>query len=500
MLRAPSREAREPFRGCASGRLLPGRAGAWRGVMAQTRPWASRVPSPGPMTVGDGLLPAWAHEGKNMLKRIRIRGYKSLHDIDLELPELAVLVGPNAGGKSNLLDALRLLAKAATGVSLEEAFDPPHRGKPIEAFSFPDGGLEELRASRRLTFSIEADFRLSDSRADSVEREIQAMRGANGRGKPAARVCERDLRYRIAVEMLPDSDTLRMADERLVALNSAGRPKRNRRPFIERRGGKARLRSEERSHPDHIEKSRERTILSSRFYVPHHPHPEAVRRELEGWQFFCFEPMECMRNPNPSTDTRRVGPRGEDLAGFVRALQEHNPKRLAAINRALRLILPNTAGVEAVVNRLGDVELFLRENGIGLPAGVMSEGTLRILGLLATAGIGENPSLIGLEEPENGVHPGSIDLVADMLLGRICTGENQLVVTTHSPRLTDLVPPESLLVARMVGGQTRIDPITHWGPLVKMAYLGESFDAIKDDFRERVVPVSERVLQGDFDA
>lgn len=46
-----------------------------------------------------------------MLKRIRIRGYKSLRNFQLRLPHLAVLFGPNAAGKSNFLDALQLLAK-----------------------------------------------------------------------------------------------------------------------------------------------------------------------------------------------------------------------------------------------------------------------------------------------------------------------------------------------------------------------------------------------------
>ncbi|HPO09482.1 MAG TPA: AAA family ATPase, partial [bacterium] len=70
-----------------------------------------------------------------MLKRIRIQGYKSIRDLDIKLTGLSVLFGPNASGKSNLLDALQLLSRIATSRTLKEAFEPPYRGKPLESFA-----------------------------------------------------------------------------------------------------------------------------------------------------------------------------------------------------------------------------------------------------------------------------------------------------------------------------------------------------------------------------
>ena len=49
-----------------------------------------------------------------MIRRVRIQGYKSLQDIDIELAPLTIVIGPNAAGKSNLLDALGLLSRMAT--------------------------------------------------------------------------------------------------------------------------------------------------------------------------------------------------------------------------------------------------------------------------------------------------------------------------------------------------------------------------------------------------
>ena len=70
-----------------------------------------------------------------MLKRIKIQGYKSLADVEVHLGHLAVLIGPNASGKSNFLDTLHLLSRIATCRTLREAF-ASHQGYPLESFTF----------------------------------------------------------------------------------------------------------------------------------------------------------------------------------------------------------------------------------------------------------------------------------------------------------------------------------------------------------------------------
>ena len=126
-----------------------------------------------------------------MLKRIHIKGYKSLRDVEIELPRLAVLFGPNASGKSNFLDALQPLSRLATSRTLREAFAPPYRGKPLESFSFGHDGLRGLLDRRRLHLSIEADIKLSEAVVDAVNREIQQMDGTvprpSGGGAPNGR-------------------------------------------------------------------------------------------------------------------------------------------------------------------------------------------------------------------------------------------------------------------------------------------------------------------------
>ena len=107
-----------------------------------------------------------------MLKRIHIRGYKSLEDVEVRLSQLVILFGPNAAGKSNFLDGLQLLSKIGTSRTLKEAFEPPYRGKPLESFTIGRKGIKGLLEQERLSFSIEADLSLSDTVIETVNRQI----------------------------------------------------------------------------------------------------------------------------------------------------------------------------------------------------------------------------------------------------------------------------------------------------------------------------------------
>ena len=111
-----------------------------------------------------------------MLTRVHVRNYKSLANVEVKLEPLTVLFGPNAAGKSNLLDVLQLLSKLGTSRTLKDAFDSPYRGKPLESFRIGKKGIKGLVEQERLVFSIEADLRLSDAVVNAVDRQIRDMR------------------------------------------------------------------------------------------------------------------------------------------------------------------------------------------------------------------------------------------------------------------------------------------------------------------------------------
>ena len=434
-----------------------------------------------------------------MLDRIHIKGYKSLTDARVKLKPLTLLFGPNAAGKSNFLDALQLLSNMATSRTLSEAFDPPYRGKPLESFTVGDKGIRGLVECEQLAFSIEADLNLSDAVVEDVNRQIQEMRrpsGAQSQQETGNRsfVRERRLRYSVAIEMIPRSGFLRVSDEYLAALNRRGEVSGSRSPFIQRQGEKIRLRAEGQGHPTEYDRYLDHTILSMPHYPPHYPHLIAARRELESWLFFYFEPRERMRAANPVKEVRHIGLMGEDLAAFLNTLRAQKPQQFKAVEKALHTLIPNVEGIEVEISDLGEVELRLNENGVAIPARVLSEGTLRLLGLLALTGADSPPSLVGFEEPENGVQPGRIQLIAEMLKSRSILGDTQYIVTTHSPILPDLVSDDDLFVVRRSNRATKIDPFTTWGPLGRSRDIGRALD----DGQERV-PIAERMLRGDFD-
>ena len=439
-----------------------------------------------------------------MLTRIHIQGYKSLKNVQVNLSDLSVLFGPNAAGKSNFLDCLQLLSKLATSRTIKEAFGPPYRGKPLESFTFGDQGIKGSLAKEQLSFSIEVDVRISDAVAKAVNRQINEMRRSGNseseldkevKGSNAVR--EKNLRYRIEVEMLPKSGILRVTDEYLAALNEKGEPTGKRKPFLSREGNRLHLRLEGQAHPSYYECYLDHSILSLPHYPPHYPHLVVMRKELENWLFFYFEPRERMRAANPVKEVRHIGLMGEELASFLNTLKALDDKQFIAVEKALRMIMPNIQGIGVEVSNLGEVELTLKEGNIPVPARILSEGTLRILGLLSLAGAKEQPSLIGFEEPENGIHPRRIQLVAELLKTRVLSGETQYIVTTHSPILPDLVSSKSLFVCKRVNNATHIEPFEKWAPLWKKGEVDRALIAAEDP---EDLTVSERMLRGDFDA
>jgi predicted ATPase len=199
--------------------------------------------------------------------------------------------------------------------------------------------LRGLVEQEHLNFSIEADLQLSNAVVEAVNRQIREMRrpttesGAGELSKSPAQVRERNLRYRIQIEMLPRSGILRVTDEYLVALNSEGMPTGKRRPFIERHGQKIHLRLEGQAHPTYYERYLDHTVLSMPHYPPHYPHLVAARRELENWLFFYFEPRERMRAANPVKEVRHIGLMGEELAAFLNTLNALDPRQFQAVKK-----------------------------------------------------------------------------------------------------------------------------------------------------------------------
>lgn len=398
-----------------------------------------------------------------MLKRFRVDGYKSLSGIDVSLGDLTVVVGPNAAGKSNLLDAIYLLGRLGTTQTLNEAF-AGHRGTPLEAFAVGEGGTASLIAKKWAKFTLSADVYLEDAVVEAVEADIARMREGlpeKDVNRPSARkrITERNLRYEVAVEIRTDTGLLRVADERISALRVDGEVRESRRPYLEKMEHRLHLRMEGQSHPNYYDLGLDHTLLSRPLYPPHYPHMTALREELKRWRIYYFDP-EQLRSESPLREATTLTPRGGDLAAYVNTLKANDPKRYRSLVQALKFIIPAVEGVDVLTTAEGMLTLSVIENGVPFSARVASEGTLRVIGLLAITGADTPTSLVGYEEPENGVHPRRLELIAEVLRNSASRKHVQLLVNTHSPVLPGLMSDATLYECRRDNGTTRFRGLT----------------------------------------
>jgi hypothetical protein len=128
--------------------------------------------------------------------------------------------------KRNFLDALQLRSRLANSRTLQDAFDPPDRGTPLESFTFGPDAIRSLLDRESCSLQIEADIELSHAVVESVNqqiREIQPIQPPESTHGPGpepgklAFVREKSLRYRIELEILPRSGILRVAQLECVA-------------------------------------------------------------------------------------------------------------------------------------------------------------------------------------------------------------------------------------------------------------------------------------------
>lgn len=384
-----------------------------------------------------------------MLRKMTVRGFKSLANTTIEFPQMAVLFGPNAAGKSNVLDAVQALSRIGTLRTLSDALGEPIRGYPIEAFSFPTGGLQELLGTSRSEFSLEADL--------TADKDYS-------------------YRYRIEVAIEPGSGRLSVADEYLAQLNAKGEVRG--KPVIERVKSNLHIRRKSKpAHPRQEPLELNHSILSDpRLGGVEYLALERTRGELSGWRTYYLDPRIAMRAAQPPSDVRDIGVLGGEIAPFLYRLRAEHPKHFEAVSRTLRSIVPSVEELTVDLDkRRGTLDILIRQGGVDYSSRIVSEGTLRVLALCAIAVNPWGGSLLAFEEPENGVHPRRLELIAQLLLSLAMEKGRQVVVTTHSPLFCDAVLKGArsqrtkigLFNVRRDGPATVVQPFDVVGPLFK---------------------------------
>lgn len=389
-----------------------------------------------------------------MLKRLKVKNFKSFRETEVELPRLAVFFGPNAVGKSNLIDAIQALSRIGTMRTFTDALSGPIRGYPIEMFRLPSGGLSELLSSPSAQFSLEADLAINNGKSSVIN----------------------NYRYRIEVE-IATSGRLANCGEFLSPLTKSGELKNV--PAIESDDKGLIIRKQgRRGKPPTEELGNNYAVISDqRLGGPTHEHIERVRNELLLWQTYYLDPRISMRVARPPIEAYDIGMYGDYMSSFLYRLKSEHRKHFDGMVRSVRTIIPTIENVDVYLDkRRAELDLYIRQNGTDYSSRIISEGTLRIIGLCAITVNPWNGSLLAFEEPENGVHPRRIELIARLIASLSSVGDQQVIVTTHSPIFVGEILKQSrseadhdigLFTFHNNGGETEVRPFSYGSSLLE---------------------------------
>jgi hypothetical protein len=183
------------------------------------------------------------------------------------------------------------------------------------------------------------------------------------------------------------------------------------------------------------------------------------------WHFCSLYP-NTLRALRPPTKDTQLAEDGSNWASVVRAMKKTRvgKEALEKISDAMRIavagytdISVETAGSYLVPR----ISLRTRSDRTGASHKFdpvqLSDGTLRVFGILLALYQDPAPGLLVVEEPEQTIHPGALPVLADAF--REASLRTQVVVTTHSPQFVDQFRPEEIRVAWMTDGQTRLSGI-----------------------------------------
>ena len=190
---------------------------------------------------------------------------------------------------------------------------------------------------------------------------------------------------------------------------------------------------------------------------------ERLKGHLEGWRLYHFHDTSStspMKKTVDLHDNRHLRPDGSNLAAFLYLLSKRHEYSYTQIRRTIHLAAPffEDFVLEPLALNEDNLRLEWRHSGSDeyFDASSLSDGSLRFIALttLLLQPASLRPSLVLLDEPELGLHPYALTLLASLL--KQASVESQIIVATQSPILLDHFEPEDVLVAERVDGATQI--------------------------------------------
>jgi predicted ATPase len=216
--------------------------------------------------------------------------------------------------------------------------------------------------------------------------------------------------------------------------------------------------------------------------------PEFIEAFLTSIQIYSFD-AKAIAQPARLYPQARLEPNGSNLAIVLDRLRDQEPERFEALNEEIGRLLPEFDRIlfETPSEGTRTILLRTREGHYKIPANALSEGTLLALALLTLAYIPDPPPIIGIEEPDRGLHPRLLRDVSDAL-NRLAYPESagetrqpvQVIATTHSPYFLDLYKdfPEQVVIANKIGHEVKFERLSdrpHYEEIIQDASLGDAW-------------------------
>lgn len=389
-----------------------------------------------------------------MLTRIEISGFKTFDGFGIDLGPFVGIVGPNAAGKSNLFDAIRLLSRMAE-MDLRSAMMGV-RGEPIELFRRRSDGAP----GATISFAVEVllDPRVRDPWGAMVEiehsrirYEVDVERRVDERGVERLFVTREDAR---PIKEAKDrwGSFIRGSSEQFKKIYL--KYNLNQKYFLETRQSddksEFKIYPAGQGRPQSVPAEAAEATVLYRTTSAEYPYLYALREELRSWRFLQLNPA-AMRRPSSAIDSERLKADGSNLASVLARIRMETA-RPDRPDGALADIAADLGSIVAGILDLGveedprhreyRVDLGIR-GGPRFSSRVISDGTIRSLALLTLLHDPKHRGLICLEEPENGIHPGRLGPLIHLLRDRVSDpsrddfdpGEplSQVLFNTHSP-------------------------------------------------------------------
>ena len=389
------------------------------------------------------------------INRVWAKNFRSISDTFADLDQLTVFVGPNASGKSNLLDILRFIKDALrfdleAAIYMRQGLTAIHRHESQNPSADIEIGVTASVGGYRCEDTVEIEYGFSLTNTEDggyrVSREYgKIWNGQAENGEVEFRINDGNLAHPESFALL-DSQQRLFEDENSTDFDTSDLAL----PTLLRLTGRLVVhdigQSELTTQATHSALTHfHRNLLNMRFY---HIFPNTIR-----------EPQK-LGNAFPLEED------AGNLASVLRDMEKERPNLMARLIESLGRLIPGVS--DLTVTPAGGY-LVIRLKHDAVPGGAWfdlsleSDGTVRLVALLAALYQHRNPPLIGIEEPELTVHPGALSALANLFSET--ASRSQVVVTTHSPDFIDYVTDyravKSLRIVELVDGATKVGQVSN---------------------------------------